>query len=531
MESNDENPRLVDLLYDDEIDEETAGELRAEIEETPQERAELEGYEELLSRIRREEVSEEVPSDLHDSIVSQAREAARTKQEQKARPERREPSSRDESGPGLWGRLAKGSTLSQLSIAAMALLAGGAALYMMRGNLQPPRQTDAESGAPATKTVAQEKPAEAEPSASEKATAGATESKDEPPEAAVAESEEKEVDSVKKAAGKLSDSTKSDGAPGTRSGESRQKRRRDNEGRAREQVAANDEGTSSSSSSSLDLESAPEPKGQLDSLAADKLADDRRGGSETRDSKNAKDLSVFGAQRPEAPQKKEKSKARREAREPAPSDNRNVGDLAMGGSGGSDESKAEVQKRTTSGATAEEAPPATADEAPPATEETESAGVKLAEKKAAPAQRQKPAQQQQKAEPTTTDEDKSAVPTAHDVEIAFNNGEWAKAVRRADAILRTESVDKLKKARVLELKARALEKQGLYRQARSTYAEIESNHPSYKESQIKSAKRRLNRKRADRAASKEAASETESEAESAPKKSSDEPADAVIEAY
>ncbi|MFB6375488.1 MAG: hypothetical protein ABEN55_20760, partial [Bradymonadaceae bacterium] len=126
MESNDEQPELVDLLYDDELDEETAEEMRGEVVDSPSDRADLEGYEQTLSRIREHETEQEVPGDLHDAIVDEAREAARDRSEQKARPDRREPTPREGSGPGsLWERIAGGATMSQFGVVAAALLACG----------------------------------------------------------------------------------------------------------------------------------------------------------------------------------------------------------------------------------------------------------------------------------------------------------------------------------------------------------------------------------------------------------------------
>lgn len=146
METNDDNPDesdLVDLLYADELDEETAGRLRARLRESsPGEAADLEEYERLLARIREEETEREVPDEVHDSIVSTARRAAGDRGKPRgARPDRREPSAPDgEASTSLWAQIASGANLTSMATAAAALLACGVVLYIVRGDVVSPDQ-------------------------------------------------------------------------------------------------------------------------------------------------------------------------------------------------------------------------------------------------------------------------------------------------------------------------------------------------------------------------------------------------------
>ncbi len=158
MASNNDNPdepQLVDLLYDDELDEKTTGRLRSRIQSSsPEDAAELEAYEQLLERVRETDTDEKVSSELHDSIVDTARKYAEQRTEEAAHPEdRTPPPSGRQHTQTIWNRVSSGTTLTRVGTAAAALLACGTILYVMRGEVTPPGEPPAEKTTnPATST-------------------------------------------------------------------------------------------------------------------------------------------------------------------------------------------------------------------------------------------------------------------------------------------------------------------------------------------------------------------------------------------
>jgi hypothetical protein len=191
MASNDDNPdepELVDLLYDDELDDQTAGRLRSKIQDSsPEEAAQLETYEQILERVRETETEKEVPAEVHDSIVDTARDHATRQTEKSAHPEEPAPSpTGDNHSQTIWGRLSSGTNLTHVGTAAAALLACATILYVMRGEVTRPTKSTADS--PATSPPSNpaegvdEAPSETSPSPepAEKTTGARTAQADEP---------------------------------------------------------------------------------------------------------------------------------------------------------------------------------------------------------------------------------------------------------------------------------------------------------------------------------------------------------------
>jgi hypothetical protein len=133
-EPTEEGNERVELLYDDELDADEAE--RRERELDPDERAELERHRQLLGRMRSEMPREEVSDELHTSIVEQAAEAAgstETASEREDSNPNRSPamegSASARSGPEHGFRPSPGS----MAVAATVLLAIGATWYVLGG--------------------------------------------------------------------------------------------------------------------------------------------------------------------------------------------------------------------------------------------------------------------------------------------------------------------------------------------------------------------------------------------------------------
>jgi len=438
MESHDDNPELVDLLYDDELDEETAERLRAKVEESPDERAALESYDQMLSRIRDEEPTEEVPDGIHDSIMEAAEEAADERSEAAhpesapdgARTERRTPSSSTGSR-GIWKRISESITTSQVALAAVALLAGGTVLYMLRATPYEPTSPASQPAGPPAGETSEEPPAksaeapetpakqpggESEGSATSTDEAGAP---DEPlgsPEAGPEQPESTPGEKKKQAA-----------QPDTPiGGESRKRRAR------RDEVVGSD---------SDDLNGFGDESEDDAPSASGSSASDSAGSSGA-----GEELKARGT----APE---------ESAESRPSLNLGDSDPFKGGESGSTGSEANEQ----------------------------------AEKK--PAAGEKPGDASEASPSEEEQRERDEVPTLEDVRRAYRNNDWQKTVRRASALLRTSSVDDVDKPRVLELKARALENQGHVQEAHSAYSRLREEYPDFKSSTIETAAKRNARKR------------------------------------
>lgn len=117
MASDRSTERIIDLLYGELTPEEEA-EVRQEVADSADLRAELDGFESLLGRIREAAPSEEVPSSVHASILDAARAAAQ--QAPETRVARRQT---DGAEGGIWRRFGRGQG-SQIALVAAVLIAG-----------------------------------------------------------------------------------------------------------------------------------------------------------------------------------------------------------------------------------------------------------------------------------------------------------------------------------------------------------------------------------------------------------------------
>ena len=114
--------------------------------------------------------------------------------------------------------------------------------------------------------------------------------------------------------------------------------------------------------------------------------------------------------------------------------------------------------------------------------------AKLAEQKATTRQdkqAERPQQKQAEREAAAPSE-----PSPRQVEEAYRRDDYAEALSLADRYLRSSDLSQLQKARVLELKARALEALGRTAEAHTVYTTLRRSHRSYKSDEIDRARRR-----------------------------------------
>lgn len=175
MSSENDNSYLVDLLYDDELDDETArDEARRRVEESDEAGRELEANEAFLEELRENTDRASVSSQLHDAIVDHARREADARAEtsaaDRARPDSRGPRQAPDEGSSLWTRIDR-SSLTQLAAAAVAIMASGYLLYNMSADRSP-------EGAAEQPRMAQRLPESDQPAESEKTAQKAAEAEE-----------------------------------------------------------------------------------------------------------------------------------------------------------------------------------------------------------------------------------------------------------------------------------------------------------------------------------------------------------------
>ncbi len=149
MASDPSTERIIDLLYG-ELSPDEEADLRAELSSDPALRAELDGFESVLDRVRGAMPAEDVPSSVHASIMEAARTAA-TQGPDRDRIARRSPEG------GVWSRLA-GSSGAQIALVATILLVGAFTSSLFRA-ASPDR------AAPASDISAASEPAPMPPAA------------------------------------------------------------------------------------------------------------------------------------------------------------------------------------------------------------------------------------------------------------------------------------------------------------------------------------------------------------------------------
>lgn len=119
MTSERSTDSIIDLLYG-ELSEEDEELVRTELGESPELRAELDSYEDLLGRVREAMPPEDVPTGVHASIMEAARAAAEKPVEERIA---RRGADNGEAKTGIWRRLAGGQG-SQFALVAAVLIAG-----------------------------------------------------------------------------------------------------------------------------------------------------------------------------------------------------------------------------------------------------------------------------------------------------------------------------------------------------------------------------------------------------------------------
>jgi hypothetical protein len=118
MASEQSTDRIIDLIYG-ELPEEEEEQMRHELAESAELRAELDSYEDLLQRVRTTMPAEEPSPSVHASIMEAARAGAENASQRRVA--RRSP---DGAAPrGVWGRLSN-SNIAQIATVAAVLLAG-----------------------------------------------------------------------------------------------------------------------------------------------------------------------------------------------------------------------------------------------------------------------------------------------------------------------------------------------------------------------------------------------------------------------
>ncbi|MFP4599389.1 MAG: hypothetical protein ACLFVJ_14115, partial [Persicimonas sp.] len=145
MASQEPKSDIVDLLYDDELDEESREALHSEIESSEEARREFEDFQEVLGVVRQADLHEEPSEAVHESIMAAAREHAAKSTSREARVTERTPApSRDEKG--LWSRI-NSSGLGQLVLAAGVVLVAGFVFVQLGSDNETAQQFEAANDA------------------------------------------------------------------------------------------------------------------------------------------------------------------------------------------------------------------------------------------------------------------------------------------------------------------------------------------------------------------------------------------------
>jgi hypothetical protein len=432
MASDKPQLEMLDLLYDDELDEETRAAARRDIEQSDDDREELGAYESMLTKIRDADVDPEVPGSVHDSIMASARKHASENASRQAQVTGRAPTGSKSSKDSLWSRM-NSSGASQLVLAAAVVLVGGFIFLKLGTYEAPPERFQS-----ANDSVDQEVTFGQAPHApiSEAAPAPATTEPSQDKLAQIPQAEElaendqttKQVDqgraAKKSKVGKLAQLEKPAEAesPEPRSRPKRRRmRRRTRKSASRKKESANDQVElfqgANKSVANKSVANKPTAKKKQPSPAP------RAAEKSSADTSNMRLDDSFGT--------------------PSSSSNSGVSDSADLGKG--------------LGALADSS--------------TGTGGAE-AENKPVPTQEESSEQQEQTSSVNT-------------MESNYRSGNFAGVVDEADRYLSRSSNDQADQARVLELKARALARQGKSSQADAAYAELQNKHPAYKSDQIR----------------------------------------------
>lgn len=423
MASEEPKTSILDLLYDDELDEETREQTRRDVEASEEARRELEEYESMLGMIRESVPSEDVSDSVHDSIMAQAREHAAKSASRKAQVTDRPPAPSRSSEQSLWARV-NSSGVGQLVLAATVLLAVGAVFLLYTvGDTRQEKFTAAHDSVDSEVTFG-EAPTGQMARAPEQAEPRAEQAPAEPAqEPARAEEAEPEPDSKESELGELAKLDQSERvAEKKERSRAKPKRRPRSSRKSKSASSADKKGdvidlfSSSSKSRSDKSRKKARPKPSQPTSGVEALAEANAG-----------------------PEREEAAEA-----EGGISDSSELGDFARGSIDADD------------GASAETKPEASKSEAQSQAEEG---------------------------------------PSVSSMETSYASGNYDDVVDQADRYLSSGSGAQTSEARVLELKARALTRQGKSSQADSVYAELQKKYPSYKSDEIRTKRQELAKER------------------------------------
>ncbi|MGM0554913.1 MAG: hypothetical protein ACQEVA_00855 [Myxococcota bacterium] len=467
MSSEELKDHLVDLLYDDELDDETRASVRREVEDSDEAREDLEQFESMLGMIR-ESAEAEGPSDsVHDSIMAAAREHAEQTTRERAEASERAPRVPAGDGEqGIWARISS-HQVTQLALAACAILGAGFLFYLFNMQADESAPTGAATSQQAKfKEAAEEtseplsldeqEVAQAEPEPAEQEEQGMFERDSRAEPAAEKPLEGAEIDEMKDAE---EPQRRSRIAPRKKKSADKQPEQRPTK------------------------KSAP----KLDTSGDDF---DPFGGEGSDSSANQ----VFGTR--DSP-KAEGKKSEDSDRGRAANDNSSIAGTLGLADDASDERSAPRPK--------------------PSSGSTGSAyGAADAE---APSE-----------EESRADSDDTAGTSIADVEQAYRSGDNERVVRSADDIINSGNADGEDMARALELQAFAQRRLERLDEADRTLARLQSEYPDYKPSTIQSARADIARQQRDEreAQRRKRRPAKEDSMESAPEtESMDEPVDAM----
>ncbi|QDG52507.1 hypothetical protein FIV42_17735 [Persicimonas caeni] len=451
MASDKPQSKILDLLYDDELDAEARDEVRRAVDQSDEARQELESFESMLSKIRDVDLEEDVPTSVHDSIMAAAREHTAKKASRQAQVTERSPNTAAPREKSLWSRL-NSSGVAQLAMAAAVVLVGGF-IFVKLGSKSEQRAFQAAEeavhsevtfGGEETEELAKMEPS---PKPTESPADEFGQAPAEPEEVAeeAAEAEPEAEPAEKAKIGELAQLDTKDTKQ-----EAQQQANRQVESKKRAKARA--------------------PK-----------APTRKARSRSKKSKSSDMLDLFGNNTRSgaaAPTGKSKPQPRKDrddryaSAEAAPQEEA-AAPVERDKADESSDSAALGQKL---GSLADD----TSSSSNYAVGADDSA-VAESESKPVPAQA-KASREQQTSQVSTMESD-------------YRSGNYAGVVTQADRYLARSSGQKADEARVLELKARALAQQGKTREADEVYAELQKKYPSYRSAQIERERRELAEKR------------------------------------
>lgn len=453
MASDKPQSKILDLLYDDELDAESRLEARREVEQSDEARQEFESFESMLDKIRDVDLDEDVPSSVHDSIMAAAREHTAKKATRQAQVTERAPTPSKSAEKSLWSRL-HSSGATQLALAAAVVLVGGFIFINLGGQVREEKFHAAEHAVDSQVTFG----GETEESAKQEF------AKMEPAPQADDELDKAPTEEAQEGAA-LEDSEAEPAQPAEQSAKEKP---------AIGEIAQLDQKTAKAN------EPLRAKKRSAPSAASTKRAPRRTPTRKSRArTKSDNDvLDMFGGnrrselQQNREPLKDSLAKAEAPAEEKAAPAKREDTDA-------SDDSAALGQKLRGL---------AEADDSSASTSFSLGSASGSAEgtaSKPVPARGKREQQQQQTSQVSSMESD-------------YRSGNYAGVVTQADRYLSRSSGQKADEARVLELKARALVQQGKNREADQVYAELQKEYPSYRSAQIERERRELAEKRKEK---------------------------------